>query len=366
MTDKSRVWWAIFPVLGININNKHSGIHRPMFGDSTLISRNHIPELVRKLRMNERMAPGYDHEKDAIFILNQASQSEEFHSFIAVRRSGRISPKDRNPIILEKAKSRAIEVVSLLSIVLFSQSAIGRTCGLLEHFPRKSNSNAMLEFKDGGFRYQMSGDRSPIIIEDFQVTRSYLRDVLHIAPHKYLFEVLIPQTDRISKSLRRSISQSTIMLAEALIHTDPSLQLVNSVISLEMLLSGQSEPYHILKNRIHALLNENVVRDFRVEEIINNRHLYVHQGRYVSDYHSSFEAIILAITCLLIYCEFAVQFKGKSDLLAYLDFLSISNSLRGIWSRGENNALRRLKRQRKSKVELPMFDFQDGLRRSAA
>ncbi len=59
-------WWVFFPFKGLDISDEQPDLEAPLFGDATIISKKHMVQLVPRLKMNERMAPGRDHEADLL------------------------------------------------------------------------------------------------------------------------------------------------------------------------------------------------------------------------------------------------------------------------------------------------------------
>lgn len=149
-------WWVFLPFKGLDISDEQPDLEAPLFGDATIISKKHMVRLVPRLRMNERMAPGRDHEADLLYLLQNATFREDFQSFVAVRRSARIDQSDARRsqatygYIVQKAKVRAERIASLLSLVLLTNSETWSTCGLVEQIHSHTKTVTMLSFDLGG------------------------------------------------------------------------------------------------------------------------------------------------------------------------------------------------------------------------
>ena len=84
VNDQPRQWWIFYPIKGLDIVDEKHDLLEPMFGDCTLVSRKHVRKIVPLLRLNERMAPGHDHEHDITYMIENATRRGEFQSFVVL------------------------------------------------------------------------------------------------------------------------------------------------------------------------------------------------------------------------------------------------------------------------------------------
>jgi hypothetical protein len=324
--EQPRQWWMFYPIKGLDITDEEHDLLNPMFGDCTLISRNHIRQVVPLLRLNERMAPGHDHERDITYMLENATLRDEFQSFVAVRRTGippNASPRDLPPF-LQSAKLRAYEVSALLSLVMLARNRSGTTIGLVEQLHSQTRSLVMLELQDGGFRFQIGGGRSLSLRsprDTIALSRQRLQEMLREDPFACLSNVLLPQSPTLPRSLHRAISQSAIRLSDSLHTVTESSRLLGSVTSIEILITEQGDSYETLHRRMIALLGTDAVGAFDAETVLQARHAYVHRGNEPANFQVSLNAIGLAISCLLRSAEAASSFVTKPHFLDYLDLV---------------------------------------------
>lgn len=317
---------------GLDISDEEHDLPAPMFGDCTLVSRNHIPQIVPLLRLNERKAPGHDHAHDVTYMLENATFHEEFQSFVAVRRTG--IPSRGNPMepppFLRSAKSRAYEVSALLSLVLLSRGRSKAAIGLVEQMHSRMRSLVMLDLEDGGFQFQVGVGgsltvRSPRAV--ISLSRQRIREVLAEEPFAHLSNALLPQSRTLPKSLHRAITQSAVRLSESTLAVTESSRLLGAVTSIEILMAESGDSYERLHRRLAALLGTDTIESFDAETVLQARHSYVHQGDEPEDAQTSVNAIGLALSSLLRFAQTASAFATKSHLLDYLDLICAADKV---------------------------------------
>src|SRR5690349_19819644 len=118
--DPIRTWWIFYPLKGLEIIDVRHDLLQPIFGDIALISKKHIRQIVPLLRLNQRLSPGHDHERDIVYMLENITFKEEFDSYIAVRRTGSTSKDEFEPQVIKDARGRLYQVAALLSLVFMS------------------------------------------------------------------------------------------------------------------------------------------------------------------------------------------------------------------------------------------------------
>lgn len=332
--DQPREWWIFYPIKGLDIADEKHDLLEPMFGDSTLVSRKHVRQIVPLLHLNERMAPGHDHEHDITYMLENATLSDEFQSYVAVRRTG--IPSVKSPWypspILQSAKSRAYEISALLSLVLLTRSKSGVTFGLVEQIHSQIRSLVMLEFQDGGFKFQIGSGRSRTQRRSkdiISLSRQQIQEILREDPFACLSNTLLPQSPTLPKSLYRAILQSAIRLSDSIHTVTESSRLLGAVTSIEILTAEQGDSYETLYRRLIALLGTDAIEAFEAEKVFQARHSYVHRGDELEDTQISLSAIGLALSCLFRYAEAASSFVTKSHFLDYLDLVCAADKASG-------------------------------------
>jgi hypothetical protein len=343
-TNQAKSWWGFFPLKGLEITNQQSDLSEPIFQDATIISRNQVDEIVPLLKLNETMAPGHNHEADFTYMFKNAALRWQFESFIAVRRTGIISPTSHDPQVVEDMRSRAYSVAALLSLVFFARSPSGKTCGLVEQLHEQVRNTVLLTLKEPDFRFQARpvysytiDSRRPI-----RTSRDDIIRMLHEEPYDALSRSVLSQRVRLAKSLRHTIVRSSVRLSDALHAITLSSQLLGAITAIEILLTVQVDKYDIIKDRIAALLGTDADLRQSMDEIFQTRHLYVHQGKEVQDHKTSLRAIMLALSCLVRYAQAAQWFSGKTELVSYLDFVGKAGDLASGWDKAEQRAFQHL------------------------
>lgn len=359
--EQPRQWWMFYPIKGLDVTDEEHDLLDPMFGDCTLISRNHIQQIVPLLRLNERMAPGHDHERGITYMLENATLREEFQSFVAVRRTGipsNESPRKLLPF-LQSAKLRAYGVSALLSLVFLARDRSGATIGLVEQLHSQTRSLVMLELQDGGFRFQIGGGsslslRSPK--DTITLSRQRIQEVLREEPFACLSNALLPQSPTLPRSLHRAISQSAIRLSDSIHTVTESSRLLGSVTSIEILIAEQGDSYETLHRRLIALLGTDAIEAFGAETVLQARHAYVHRGNEPADFQISLNAIGLALSCLLRSAEAASSFVTKPHFLDYLDLIHTADRVASHSEEGTAlTSTQAFLKHNRSKYELPFL-----------
>src|SRR6266496_5095186 len=145
---QERTWWNLFPFRGIDITDRRHDLRRPLFGDVTLLSVRHLPQLISALKLETE--PGY-HPPDIVQSFEEVARREWAKTFMAVSRKGIIDDfegSDEDPHIVYQARVRAYEVSALLAIVLLTQSKYRAACGLAEQIHTRPENLALLDIED--------------------------------------------------------------------------------------------------------------------------------------------------------------------------------------------------------------------------
>jgi hypothetical protein len=363
MLQRYATWWMLFPITGLEVADDSTGFDSPCFGDATVFSKAVMPQAVAQLRLNERSTPGHDHEKDVVWLLNNAAFRQEFHSFLAIRRSGTRggdlpSARDERPWIDDSAL-RAYELSALLTLVMLSESADSRTCGLSEQLRRSSGTVTALDLEEGGFVYQTRGVRSyGIVDEKARAILSRAENVGMLARSEYvsLADGIVPQVNVLPKSLRHAVRQAAVRLADAVHSNTLATQLLGAVTALEILVAADSsDSYEMARARIAALLGAPYAEKLHVSAVLSARHRYVHRGEEPTDLRLARNAIAIALLALLRYGKAASQFAGRNALIQYLDFVVKAATVRVQFSREEAVALEAVMKLDRSVMPTPFF-----------
>jgi hypothetical protein len=346
-------WWVLYPVKGLEINNEVNGFDKPLFGDVTIISKTEIGKIIQKLKLNKKVSKGHDHEADVMYMMENITFKEDFHSFLAVRRTGL---KDD---IKNDASKRAYSVLGLISLVFLAVSSSGKTCGFVEQLNRNIKSVAMIDTDNGEFALEIKGGLSFTILDSrncIKVSSEDLIRTLYDDKFKDLTEALLPIKSPISTSLKNILNQATIRLSDAVHSITPSGQLLGAVTSIEILLSIHGDSYKVNKNRLIALLGSDSIERFNVEKVLNARHKYVHEGREIEDYTISKQAIGLALSTIFKYSELTKSYRSKEEIINYLDFIYQSEKLKGGWNDYESDCFRGLLKHKREGYSFPFLD----------
>lgn len=372
MVAEGNVLWAIqrnhlrrggssLLIKGLEITDKQHDLVRPIFGDIALVSKKHIRQVVPLLKLNERAAPGVDPEREIIHLLESITLfKEEFHTYIAVRRTGLTSEKGFEFQIIKDSRDRAFQVAALLSLVFLSISKQRKTCALIEQFQDQTRLLTMLDLQEGGFKLHVMDSDSYTIRDqkaNINTSRSNLKILLNKKVFQGLSEVLLFHTSQLPKSIQRSISQAAIRLSDAIHNTSPSAQLLGAVTSMEILLTTEEgEKYDSIRQRIVSLLGSNMANHYNAKSVFHSRHLYVHKGENVESYTIPFNAIALALSCILNYIELSKNFPDKVTFVKYLDFIHKFNDISASISEKEKQLMNRVIRTTKNVMNLPFFE----------
>jgi len=340
--NATTTWWIFYPVKGLDIATEQPELDKPMFEDATLISKRHLRELVGLLRLNERMMPGHDHERDIYYLLQHATLEEKYHSMIAVTRRGPVK-NDKNARLHKLGEKRASTISALLSLTLIAESSDWTTCALVEQIHRRNQSLAMLAIDIGSFSFQLGGHQSHTILGDpMTVSTAELQSKLDAPAMAPLTAVLRPQRPSLAKSLVDSTIESSIRLSDALHSPTAAGQLLGAVTSIEILISNQGDSFETTKRRIVSLIGENAFNFYDGDRILNERHLYVHRGIEPSHGTLPTKGTGFALSCILQYAQLVPNFSDRHALITYLDFLHLGNRMADNWNVTEKESFGRL------------------------
>jgi len=345
-------WWIFFPLKGFTLTNKRHDLRKPIFGDVTIVARDHMENIVSLLNLNKMISKQHNHESDVLYMLQNATLGEDFQSFISVKRSGRVKTRELRSSMVVAAESRAYEIAALLTLAFLYQNKLGGTCGLVEQLHRRRKSIAMLELEGGGFAFQSGGEFGQMILNErynIRMSRAELKKLLYQRKFSGLTNVLLRQRQNLGKSLRNAVTQSALMLADSVHAVNPSSQLLGSVTAIELLLADLGDSYEKIKGRLSALVGRDLVDRYDAEMVFQTRHHFVHKGERLKARIVALRAIALALLGLLNYADTAPAFSTKSDFLHYLDFISSADRLSKKWNSDEKIAFSFLVKHKRQK-----------------
>lgn len=359
-------WWVLFPLKGLELTDVEHDLADPLWSDSTIISKVHAGVIIRSMKLNQAGAPVHDHENDAIYMMNNVTFKEEFHSFIAIKRSGpRLSdvPEelhcDMYDQITGDPEKRASQIAALIELAVLVTRKDWMTCALVDQIHRRTKSVIKLSIQDSAHGVEMAGPGASRSIlnatNNEKLSRHDLKARLSSDAIVSLTSVLSSLNCSISSSLYKAISESAIRLSNALHASIGADQLLGSVTAIEILLTDQPERFEVIKNRIETLINPHVYGYFKTEMVLKARNSYVHQGIDPYDRTLVLKSTGLALCCLLTYAEAAVRFKSKSSFLAYLDFIRLGQKTTSDWPDNDRTTFSTFLKHRSDRYQFPFF-----------
>lgn len=361
-------WWVLFPLKGLELTDLEHDLADPLWSDSTIISKVQAATIVRSMQRNKVATSGQAHETDAVYMLENATFQEEFHSFIAIKRSGpRLNevPEEFHCDMFEQIEGdpegRATEIGALIELAVLVTRKDWTTCALVDQIHRRTKSTIKLSLDDSAYGVELAGGgrsaRSILNAADNEkLSRDDLKTRLSSNPIAALASVLANQSYSISSSLYKAIRESAIRLSDALHVIKGAEQLLGSVTAIEILLSDQPERFDVIKNRIETLINSQAYSVFETEKVLKARHSYVHQGLIGPDIQAlALKATGLSLCCLLTYAEAAPRFTSKSSFLAYLDFIRLGQRATSSWSDSDRTVFGTFVRHSSHRCEFPFF-----------
>ncbi len=360
-------WWVLFPLKGLELTDLEHDLADPLWSDSTIISKVQAATIIRSMQHNKVATSAQAHERDAIYMLENVTFQEEFHSFIAIKRSGprlnEVSEElhcDMFEQIAGDPEGRATEIGALIELAVLVTRKDWRTCALVDQIHRRTKSTIKLSLDDSAYGVELAGGgrsaRSILNAADNEkLSRDDLKTRLSSNPIAALASVLANQNYSLSSSLYKAIRESAIRLSDALHVIKGAEQLLGSVTAIEILLTDQPERFDVIKNRIETLINPQAYSDFETEKVLKARHSYVHQGLSPDIQALALKSTGLSLCCLLTYAEAAPRFTSKSSFLAYLDFIRLGQKATSSWSDSDRTAFSTFVRHSPNRCQFPFF-----------
>ncbi len=340
-------WLIFFPMYGIDITDAEHDLDKPMFGDCTIVSSKHVPELKAVVPMmlpNDFRTPA----GGAVAV------EKVFPALLAVRRKGSISVDDypSNSPLIEDARSRAYKLSALLSIVLLAENNYPNTCALAEQVHSANNLGATLDSEKrmvvpGGSPTWGFTTKYPAPGSKLSLSREELSSKLFTGKFVALSEIVAGRRANLDVTHVKTIVRSSLAIADAIQAITPSTQLLSAVTALEILLAGNDETFASVQRRLGALLGTTAIERYNAEGILKARHGYVHEGDKLEVSLIPLRAIGLGISALARYAEAAQAFPHKQAVMDYLDFIDKADRARYAWTKEEQEAFDRFLRHKR-------------------
>jgi hypothetical protein len=353
--EVERTWWTLFPFRGLIITDKRHELRHPLFNDVTFLSIQHVPHVIAALKLEKESRFDF---AQTVRHVEQVAEREQAKTFLAVRRRGIVTDNDEeDPPLFYVAKERAYEVSALLAVTFLLHNKYHGTCGLAEQVHTRPENLALVDIDDGAYWVRLTGPVgiSPFSAEyDLPIARAQIKKLLFGLHLKPLAEIIISKKSPLPKSLRQAVKQATLRLADALHTPNPSVQLLGAVTAMEILFGiEEGQKYDVYRQRIIALLGATAVERFEIKAIFQARHQYVHEGRDVKDEDVPYQAVRLALACLLHYTQSMATFADKRAFITYLDFVYQAEQLYPHWEVTEQKRFARLLQHKRTPIDLP-------------
>ena len=353
-------WWMFYPLCGIDVTDARHGLRKPLFGDVTLVSKRHLREVIALMPHHEGSQESKaKHDASLASYMKQMADEESAEAFLAVRRrgSGDEESDHHEPAVVYEARERAYEVASLLAVVTLASDDTQMACGLAEQIYRRPEHLAMLDIEGGWYSLRRSFVNPASLFTpevDRSLSRAALKRLLLRRPFAPLTGVLLTKDSLLPDSLRRSIKQAVLRLADAIHGPTNTAQLLGAVITLELLFRvSDQERYQVNTQRLVAFLGKPAADRFEIEEIFGARHKFVHEGREVGQEHLAYQAVVLALLCLIRYATAVASFRSKQGFVGYLDFLYQAERQAEQWDDKGRKVVKRLLRHDREAFQLP-------------
>ncbi|MEP6879489.1 MAG: hypothetical protein ABI865_11625 [Nitrosospira sp.] len=359
-------WWVLFPLKGLELTDLEHDLADPLWSDSTIISKVHADTIIRSMKLNQAGAHVRDHERDAIYMMDNVTFKEKIHSFIAIKRSGpRLTdvPEELHCDMYEQTsgdpEKRASQIAALIELAVLVTREDWMTCALVDQIHRRTKSVIKLSIQDSEFGVEMAGPTAARSIcnatDNEKLSRNDLKVRVCSDPIAPLASVLSSQDCSLGSSLYKAISESAIRLSDALHVTTRADQLLGSVTAIEIMLTDQPERFELIKNRIETLIGAPAYEHFKTEMVLKARNSYVHQGINLDDRALVLKSTGLSLCCLLTYAEAAARFNSKSSFLSYLDFIRLGQKTASDWTDSDRTAFTTFLKHKPGHYQFPFF-----------
>ncbi len=323
MNKKAENIWYLYPIVGLEITDERPSFDNWLADDFTIFSKKHFSHLDSFFHKAGSRLFNYNLDNGFLDI-----KSLTFDSYIAIKIQ---IPKDTSKTDREfynLALERAKYYEAILAVTFFAQNGTPvtfRLCG--DHEPAITVGR-LLGFESGVIGSGSAGGQREnlFIINGPGCLKYSYAEISKLLFHEYfpVGEVFFDK-GKAYQSSRDNITASIIRLSESLLSTNYITKVLESAISIEVLLSnGNTTRQKILENRLGSLL-ENDWRDNMelYDKILKARNQFVHSGVMPDAKSLSVNAVELALRNFTTFIYYVKGFKNKSE---FLDALDISYS----------------------------------------
>ncbi len=328
-------WWVFYPVTGLQIVEPLDTLQAPLFGDAAIVSKEQVGGFLEQFIMS---AGVNDKKADLEFAVNyRLPFTTDFHSQLAVRRKGPLThshPLSRKDVRVS-ADGRARAIAALLTVLMLASNNAGKTCCLEDQMTRGASKKTLaLSFDTPGYSFMSGGDDMQGWLygifntkQVIKASRVELESLFQQPPFARLVPIITRRRSAISASLRNIVATSLVRLSESIMSTDSASQLLGAVTAIEILLTHQGEPYQSNGRRLVALLGKEASERMDSDAVFHARHEYVHRGLSLDLHDVAKRALALSMLALFRYSYLAYNFRDKSTLVDYLDFIWYSDKV---------------------------------------
>jgi hypothetical protein len=304
-------WWILYPFYGLKMLDKTDGISHPMLPNHSVVSRDHISAIVKRLKHPPLF-------KNADFL------DPECESFIAIRTT-RIAEKN----LFDDTKDEAKFFASIIALIAFC-NRYPFSCSLYELLAKRHSEDRLgISFDEGRTSFQRWGERAKARFvyfqpNGFQYTRKDLKKLL-LNRDIGFGHLLLTKSSKVDPNLIGPLKTAILILGDALHQRDRSLRLLSCVTAMEILFKRESS-YDLFKRRIPLILGKNTIHHLKFGKVIDARHDFVHKGVRVQDESLDFCAHRLAIASVIGYSYLADLFPSPKEMQKKLDLLDKGNA----------------------------------------
>ena len=304
MNPIAQTWWVLYPFYGLKIEDENHGLESPMFDQFHVMSRLHLPNLAEDL-------------KEPKWFSTANALGDGYDTLLAIRN---VSGQEE---IYESTKEDADFFGAVLAIATFSNVDIHYASSLFEKLTRPIAKNRLaLSLASGRSSFASHMERtqlaSVIFIENYlKYTRESLKDLL-LSNDLGFGRILLDPNASLPGELGGRLRAATIIFDDSLRQRDYSLQVLGCLTVMETLFKRR-DGYENFKERIRTALGTLFCRYQRLEDLIIARHNFVHEGKRIVNQGFTYDALLLALSCMVSYSNLAPHYYNHSHLIDSID-----------------------------------------------
>ncbi len=200
----------------------------------------------------------------------------------------------------------------MVAIATFSNVDIHYASSLFEKLTRPIAKNRLaLSLVSGRSSFSSHLERtqlpSVIFIENYlPYTRKGLKDLL-MSNDLCFGRILLDPNASPPGELAGRLRAATIIFDDTLRQRDFSLQVLGCLTVMETLFKRR-DGYDNFKERIRTVLGTLFCHHQKLEDLINARHDFVHEGKRIVNQGLTYDALLLALACLVSYSNLALHY----------------------------------------------------------